>query len=155
MAPIEKSRQAEVNLKSDRPVAVGASGSLGDGPLWHEAGNRHLSGRAHRELREKIRSGVQLFKSTVRPIMINSRVYHHTPLAPMLEPSPWIVLEYATPDAARAAVGLFRTSQDGDPVFRFIPRGLDLGRSYRVTFHNRGQILEIPEASFSRASQFG
>jgi alpha-galactosidase len=95
-------------------------------------------------LSEKIRLGVQLFKSTVRPIMINSRVYHHTPLTPMLEPSPWIVLEYATPDAARAVVGLFRTSQDGDPVFRFIPRGLDLGRSYRVTFHNRGQTLEIP-----------
>lgn len=95
-------------------------------------------------LREKIRSGVQLFKSTVRPIMINSRVYHHTPLVPMLEPSPWIVLEYAAPDRTRAVVGLFRTSQDGDPVFRFIPRGLDLGRTYRVTFYNAGQRVEIP-----------
>ena len=95
-------------------------------------------------LREKIRSAVQLFKSTVRPIMVNSRVYHHTPLVPMLEPSPWMVWEYATPDSTRAVVGLFRTSQDGDPVFRFIPRGLDLGRTYRVTFHNRGQTLEIP-----------
>jgi alpha-galactosidase len=95
-------------------------------------------------LREKIRSGVQLFKSTVRPIMINSRVYHHTPLVPMLEPSPWIVLEYASPERTRAVVGLFRTSQDGDPVFRFIPRGLDLGRTYRVTFYNEGQKVEIP-----------
>lgn len=95
-------------------------------------------------LREKIRSGVQLFKSTVRPIMVNSRVYHHTPLVPMLEPSPWIVLEYASPESTRAVVGLFRTSQDGDPVFRFIPRGLDLGRTYRVTFYNEGQSVEIP-----------
>ena len=95
-------------------------------------------------LREKIRSGVQLFKSTVRPIMINSRVFHHTPLVPMMSPSPWIVLEYATPDSTRAVVGLFRTSQDGDPVFHFIPRGLDLSRTYRVTFQNSGQKVELP-----------
>lgn len=95
-------------------------------------------------LREKIRSGVQVFKSTVRPIMLNSRVFHHTPLVPMMEPSPWIVLEYATPDATRSVVGFFRTSPDGDPVFRFIPRGLDLGRTYHVTFHNGNQTVEIP-----------
>ena len=65
-------------------------------------------------------------------------------LVPMIEPSPWIVLEYATPDSARAVVGLFRTSQDGDPVFKFIPRGLDLSHTYRVTFHNSGNTVEIP-----------
>ena len=95
-------------------------------------------------LREKIRASVQLFKDTVRPIMVNSRVYHHTPLVPLMEPSPWVVLEYATQDSTRSVVGLFRTAQDGDPVFRFIPRGLDLGRTYRVTFQNKHQTVEIP-----------
>lgn len=95
-------------------------------------------------LREKIRTSVQLFKDTVRPIMVNSRVYHHTPLVPLMEPSPWVVLEYATQDSTRSVVGLFRTAQDGDPVFRFIPRGLDLGRTYRVTFQNKHQTVEIP-----------
>ncbi len=94
-------------------------------------------------LRDKIQAGVQLFKNTVRPIMIGSRVYHHTPILPMLEPSPWLVLEYATPDSTRAVAGLFRTSQDGDPVFRFTPRGLDLSRTYRVTFNNQGQTVEL------------
>lgn len=95
-------------------------------------------------LREKIRTSVQLFKDTVRPIMVNSRVYHHTPLVPLMDPSPWVVLEYATQDSTRSVVGLFRTAQDGDPVFRFIPRGLDLGRTYRVTFQNKHQTVEIP-----------
>jgi len=95
-------------------------------------------------LQRRIREGVERFKTTVRPIMINSRVYHHTPVVPMIEPSPWIVLEYATPDSARAVVGLFRTAQSGDPTYHFFPRGLDFTRTYRVTFGNSGQGVEIP-----------
>lgn len=95
-------------------------------------------------LRQRIREAVQRFKATVRPIMIGSRVYHHTPVVPMMEPSPWIVLEYATQDSTRAVVGLFRTSQSGDSTYHCIPRGLDFSRTYRVSFGNSGQIVEIP-----------
>ena len=128
---LEEDGDVDVQLRTallSRPIFRGISPTLAEfNPL----------------LRDKIRSGVALFKSTLRPIMINSLVYHHTPLVPMMEPSPWIVLEYATPDRSRAVAGLFRTAQDGDPVFRFIPRGLDLGRDYRVTFHNEHQTVAI------------
>lgn len=63
--------------------------------------------------------------------MVGSKVYHHTPLTPLMEPAPWVVLEYATPDATKAVAGLFRTAQDGSPEYRFVPRGLDFGRTYR------------------------
>ncbi|MBZ5596675.1 MAG: alpha-galactosidase [Acidobacteriia bacterium] len=95
-------------------------------------------------LRERTRAAVERFKTTVRPIMISSLVYHHTPIVPMMGPSPWIVLEYATPDSTRAVVGLFRTSQSGDPIYHCIPRGLDFSRTYRVSFGNNGQIVQIP-----------
>ena len=95
-------------------------------------------------LRTRIRDSVELFKKTVRPIMVGSRVYHHTPLTPLLESSPWVVLEYATPDSRRAVAGLFRTSQQGDPLYIFRPRGLDVSRKYKVTWSNRGQTAEIP-----------
>jgi len=94
-------------------------------------------------LAQKIRDGAAEFKQTIRPIMVSSRVYHHTPVVPMMEPSPWVVLEYATPDARRAVAGLFRTAQSGDPVFRFYPRGLDLSRNYAVKFSNSGQTVEM------------
>jgi alpha-galactosidase len=94
--------------------------------------------------RRKIQAAVEQFKTVVRPIMIGSRVYHHTPLLPMMEASPWLVLEYATPESRRAVVGLFRTSQQGDSTFRFYPRGLDFARSYKVQFGNSGQNVEIP-----------
>ena len=94
-------------------------------------------------LATKIRNSIAEFKSTVRPIMVNSRVYHHTPLLPMMEPSPWVVLEYATANQNSAVVGLFRTSQAGDPVYRFFPRGLNLSRKYQVKFGNSGQTIEM------------
>jgi len=95
-------------------------------------------------LGEKIRQAVEQYKEAVRPIMINSRVYHYTPVLPLLEPSPWLVLEYATQDARSAVAGLFRTSQNGDPVYRFFPRGIDFSRTYDVHFGNSGQSATIP-----------
>jgi alpha-galactosidase len=94
-------------------------------------------------LRAKIQSSMALYKRTVRPIMVGSRVYHHTPMTPLIEQSPWVVLEYATQDSRRGVATLFRTSGDGDPVYIFRPRGLDASRNYRVTLCNRAQTEEI------------
>src|SRR6201999_2231540 len=55
--------------------------------------------------------------------------------------TPWVVLEYASPDANRAMATLFRTSAFGDSTFKFVPRGLDVSRTYRVTFRNRNQTI--------------
>jgi hypothetical protein len=61
----------------------------------------------------------------------------------MLEGSPWVVLEYATPDAQKGLGWIFRTDESSDAVYRFMPRGLDLSRTYQVTFSNSEQTLEI------------
>jgi alpha-galactosidase len=80
----------------------------------------------------------------IRPILKDCRVYHHTPLTPLLEGTPWVVLEYASPDSQKDLGWLFRTSESGEPTFRFRPRGLDHSKTYEVTFSDNGQILEIP-----------
>ena len=94
-------------------------------------------------LRNKIRSGVDLYKQKLRPILRDSVVYHHTPLTPFFSQSPWVVLEYASPDKTRSAATLFRTSNFEDPVYRFVPRGLDASAAYKVTFQNRGEAVEM------------
>jgi alpha-galactosidase len=94
-------------------------------------------------LATKIRQSVALYKQAVYPIMNDSIVYHHTPLLPMMTPSPWVVLEYATPSKTKEVVGLFRTSQSGDPTYRFEPRGLDFSKNYTIHFENSGQVVEI------------
>jgi alpha-galactosidase len=111
-----------------RPIFRGISPSLEDfNPILHK----------------RIQISMELYKRTVRPIMVGSRVYHHTPMTPLLEPSPWVVLEYAARDSRRGVVTLFRTSGAGDPVYILRPRGLDAGRTYRVTFCNREQTAEL------------
>jgi alpha-galactosidase len=73
--------------------------------------------------RNEIRHYVDLYKQVIRPVLKDSRVYHHTPVAPMLEGSPWTVLEYATPDARQSLGWIFRTSEQGNSIYRFVPCG--------------------------------
>ena len=94
-------------------------------------------------LRDKIRSGVDLYKSELRSILRDSVVYHHTPQTPYFSESPWLVLEYASPDKKRSVATLFRTSNHEDPVYHFVPRGLDASLTYKVTFENRAETAEI------------
>jgi len=94
-------------------------------------------------LRDKIRAGVELYKNQLRPILRNSVVYHHTPLTPYFSESPWLVLEYGSPDRKRSVATLFRTSNFEDPVYHFMPRGLDASLAYKVTFENRGETVEL------------
>ncbi len=97
-------------------------------------------------LSSRIIHDVDLYKQTVYPIMANSLVYHHTPVLPMMEPSPWVVLEYAAPDKTKEVVGLFRTSQTGDALYRFEPRGIDFSKSYNVHFTSSGGAVELSGA---------
>ena len=94
--------------------------------------------------RDAVRQNIGLYEHVIRPMLKNCRVYHHTPLTPMLEGSPWVVLEYATPDSQKGLGWIFRTAESGDAVYRFTPRGLDLSKTYEVTFLNSGRALEIP-----------
>ena len=94
-------------------------------------------------LRDKIRSGVDLYKSRLRPILRDSVVYHHTPQTPYVSESPWVVLEYASPDKRQAVATLFRTSSHEDSIYRFVPRGLDASLTYKVTFENRTETVEL------------
>jgi alpha-galactosidase len=94
-------------------------------------------------LRNKIRAGVDLYKNELRPILRDSVVYHHTPQTPYFSESPWLVLEYASPDKKRSVATLFRTSSQEDPVYRFVPRGLDASLAYKVTFENRAETIGL------------
>jgi alpha-galactosidase len=97
-------------------------------------------------LRDKIRAGVDLYKNNLRPILRDSVVYHHTPQTPYASESPWVVLEYASPDKKRSVATLFRTSNHEDSIYHFVPRGLDASLTYRVTFENRAETVELSGA---------
>jgi alpha-galactosidase len=97
-------------------------------------------------LRERIEHHLGLYREVIRPIMIDGRVFHHTPFLKHTELSPWCVLEYATVNQTCAVVGLFRTGGNGEPVFHFVPRGLDPAHTYDVRFENSGHTVRISGA---------
>ena len=95
-------------------------------------------------LKAEILRQVNLYKEVIRPILRDCRVYHHTPLTPLIEGTPWVVLEYATPDAQASLGWVFRTSESGDSTYWYKPRGIDFGKTYKVTFSNSGRTITIP-----------
>ena len=50
--------------------------------------------------------------------------------------------ELVSEDRLRAAVGVFRLAGPGHADYRVRLRGIDRGRSYRLTFDNAGQVAE-------------
>ncbi|MEI8096410.1 MAG: alpha-galactosidase [Spirochaetales bacterium] len=89
-------------------------------------------------LKERILHHLGLYQKVIRPVLLEGKVFHHTPYQPIYAHSPWTVLEYASPNGLSAVAGLFRTSDEGASEYLFKPRGLKLGTRYRVTRDNSG-----------------
>jgi len=84
------------------------------------------------------RHALDLYKAFIRPMLPTSRLYHHTPELPGLEPASWCVWELVSEDRAQAAVGLFRLAGPAADEYVLRLRGLEQGREYEVTFDNTG-----------------
>ena len=87
----------------------------------------------------RVKHHVALYKRVIRPLLPDCRTYHHTPVLAGKEPRGWAVWEMVAADRATAVAGLFRLGGPADDTWRLLPRGLDVGRTYRVTLDNSGQ----------------
>jgi alpha-galactosidase len=87
---------------------------------------------------QRMKHWISTYKDFVRPFISTSRMYHHTPTVTGLEPRGWGVLEMAAEDCSRSICGLFQLSMPSQPQYMLRPRGLDVGKQYRVTFDNSG-----------------
>jgi alpha-galactosidase len=94
-------------------------------------------------LREHSDHHLKLYREFIRPVMIDGRVFHHTPFLPHTALTPWCALEYASTDRAQAVAGIFRTGEPDQPVYDLKPRGLDAARVYEVTLDNLGQTVHV------------
>ena len=71
------------------------------------------------------------------------KVYHHTPVVPNTEPGEWVVLEHVTPDRTRGYSGIFRLAGAAEDHYLFRPRGLDVSKTYKVTWDNTRSSTEV------------
>ena len=98
---------------------------------------------------------LDLYKSVIRPTMVEGRVYHHTPFLPLApatsDPSrPWCVLEYARPDRTTAVAVVFRIGTGDDAIYVFRPRGLAPDSRYRVTLDSQAASFEAQGSDLVR-----
>jgi alpha-galactosidase len=92
---------------------------------------------------ERLKHAIDLYKQFVRPFHRESRIYHHTPTESGGEHPGWGVLELDARDRTRGIAALFRLEGSGASAHLFRPRGLDVAKTYAVTFDNAGQAARV------------
>jgi len=88
---------------------------------------------ANETLDRHIRDYIDLYKSFIRPIQNECRMYHHTPVVPGFQGRGWVVNEFVSQDQKRAYAALFRLAGTEQDTWVFRPRGLDRAATYKVT----------------------
>lgn len=92
---------------------------------------------------EFVRHCVQVYKEFIRPILPESRIFHHTPVLAGRDPKEWCVIELAAGDAGRAVCAVFRLAGPAANEIRVHFRGVHPGLTYKVTFDNSGYTCTI------------
>ncbi|MBE6637067.1 MAG: hypothetical protein E7618_04625 [Ruminococcaceae bacterium] len=90
-----------------------------------------------------VKHSVELYKSFIRPFLPTSKVYHHTPEAASDPDGNVSILELSAQDGSRGVIGVFTLTDAHAPQRLVCPRGLDLGRNYKVTLDNSGYTMTV------------
>lgn len=91
-----------------------------------------------------VRHCLDLYKSFIRPHMNeNGRIYHHTPELHGFQPTGQGILERASADGKWGVIGVFNLADCKTDAVRVFPRGLDVRRTYDVTFDNSGASVQL------------
>jgi alpha-galactosidase len=88
-------------------------------------------------------SFVDIYRDFVRTFVEDSRTYHHTPECWRTQPTGVGILERASADGTKGMVGVFHLSGVGNEATVVHPRGLDMSRTYAVTFDNSGATVHV------------
>jgi hypothetical protein len=74
-----------------------------------------------------------------------ARVFHHAPINRRgdVESSPWFAMEFASPDQTKGWATIVRIGESDNLLYLFKPKGVDVGKTYRVTFDSTGSTIKI------------
>ena len=91
--------------------------------------------------RERYLHYANLYKRFMRPIFPTSKMYHHAPVSAKggVTSSGWFAMEYAAPDHSKGWATIVRIGTSDSDTYLFKPRGLDRGKTYRVSIRQYGR----------------
>lgn len=91
-------------------------------------------------IREKYLHYANLYKNFIRPLLPTCNVYHLAPVNSRdgVSTNPWFAMQFMSPDHTKGWATVVRLYNSDSDVFVLRPRGLDPGKTYRVTFDSTG-----------------
>jgi len=94
----------------------------------------------------------EVYKDFIRPVLPECRMYPHAPVSAKggVESSHWFAVEFAAPSRARGWATIVRIGEGDAESFVFRPRGLHLGKEYRVTVDSTGDTFEVAGAKLAQ-----
>ena len=90
-----------------------------------------------------VKHSFDIYKSFVRPMAGKDLIFHHTPEVNGTQPKGVCILERAAEDGSRSMIGVFHLCMAGERSETVYPRGLDIGKTYRVTLDNSGNTATV------------
>ena len=94
---------------------------------------------------ERHKHYAKLYKEFMRPLLGTCKQYHHAPISARtgITSSGWVVLEYAAPDRTKGWATIIRVGPSDTDRYVLLPKGLDRGKTYRVTFDSTGETATV------------
>ena len=99
--------------------------------------------RMNPELLEFLRHSLDIYKNFVRLFLPDSDIFHHTPDSGELQPKGFGIIEAAAKDGSRGMLGVFQLASPKEREIVVYPRGVDVSRSYDVTFDNSRRVCRV------------
>lgn len=81
-----------------------------------------------------VRHSILIYKNFIRGFLPTAKIYHHTP-EPVKDTENGCVLEIASPDCKKGAIGVF-SFPCGKTEFDITPKGINAGETYKVILDN-------------------
>ena len=95
-------------------------------------------------LKRLLKKDLTLYKEQLRPILTGEcRVFRHAEQNGVLDPAPWSVNEFASPEGDAAYVVVQRLAAGDTDTFLLRPKGIRGNQKYRVCWDRSGNICVI------------
>ncbi len=90
-----------------------------------------------------VQHSITVYKTHIRPMLPNAAVYHAVPDYRDAFEKGYMTLEVAAKDGSSGAIGIFTLTHGNRTALSIIPRGVDAGAVYRVTWDNTAQSAVV------------
>ena len=99
---------------------------------------------------EFVKHSIAVYKEFIRPMLFESKMYHHTRDMALAREQSHLVMELASEKRNKAAITVFTLPGWKNSTVCVYPKGLDLSKNYRVTLDNSGDTYTITGRELSQ-----